>query len=82
MIGRTLELEQRFNERIGVSQEFFTYTATASKGEYRDQGRSYAFVLPTKETFERFGIDDIQGVQSDQAKVNTEELLSIQMLLR
>jgi hypothetical protein len=53
--------EERFLKLVGVSQELFNITCEPDKGA--NDGKEYAFLLPTKETFEKYGVLGVIGSQ-------------------
>lgn len=56
-----MKVEMNFLEELGVSQEFFDLTQRADKGN--DDNGKYSFLVPSPETFEKFGMKNIKGTQ-------------------
>ncbi len=66
-ITRKRDLNRRelsFFTRLGISQDLFVRTCTSDKG--MNDGNSYSFLLPTKSTFERYGIMGVIGTQDQE----------------
>lgn len=62
-----VELEREFYSKLGISQDLFDRSYQEDKG--MNDGKKYALLAPTKETFRRYGIFNIYGKQSSkQAK--------------
>lgn len=60
----SMRMEERaFFDRIGVSQSLFDISCTSDKG--KNDGQSYSFLLPKKETFKKYKIDNITGDQDE-----------------
>lgn len=60
-LDRELEDEARLLRVMGVSQELFDRSCTKDKGA--GDGGTYAFLLPRRATFERYGLWGIVGEQ-------------------
>jgi len=58
---RSSELEQEFLKEVGVDQELFSRTQTADKG--KGDGVDYDFLVPAPETFLKYGILNVKGIQ-------------------
>jgi len=57
-IDQVVKEETQLLEKIGVSQDLFNKTQKES-----DEGK-YSLYLPTAKTFEKYGIKNVEGVQS------------------
>lgn len=53
--------EKLFFSTLGVSQDLFERSCTSDKG--LKDGNSYSFLLPTPQSFEKYGIKNVEGVQ-------------------
>ncbi len=54
--------ESALLSKKGISQELFDRTCTLDKGA--GDGKSYAFLLPTLSTFQKYGFQNVTGEQS------------------
>lgn len=59
--------EREFQRQVGISQEIFDVTQIDDKGE--GSGQPYMFLIPSSETFARYGIHGVRG-SSDVEFVN------------
>ncbi len=77
-LRQTVQKEKQFFADLGISQELFTLTQMTDKG--KGDGRDYAFLLPTPATFAKYGILNVEGVQSLELKRKFEDKFSLGLL--
>lgn len=59
-----IKVEEKFLEKIGVSQGLFDRSCELDKG--LNDGQVYEFLIPTQETFNKYGIFNIIGEQDTE----------------
>jgi hypothetical protein len=59
-----IKVEEKFLEKIGVSQKLFDRSCELDKG--LNDGKVYEFLLPTPETFSKYGVFNIIGEQDTE----------------
>lgn len=60
-LKNSAKLEQEYFATIGVNQSLFDRTQNPDKG--MGNGTNYTFLVPKPETFERYGITNVIGIQ-------------------
>ena len=60
-IAKEMAEERKFFNGLAISQDLFSLTQKADKGN--NDNKNYLFLLPTKETFEKHGILNVEGSQ-------------------
>lgn len=78
-LEQTLAWERTFFADLGVDQALFDRTQRPDKG--MDNGETYAFLLPTPATFRRYGIHNVEGVQSSRVMRAVEKEVSLPLLI-
>lgn len=78
-LEQTLAWERDFFMDLNIDQGLFERTQRADKG--MGDGETYAFLLPTSATFERYGVHDVEGKQSLVVRRALEQELSMPLLI-
>ena len=78
-LEQTLVWERTFFADLGIDQALFERTQRPDKG--MNNGKTYAFLLPTPATFSRYGIRNVEGVQSLEIKQEVEKKCHCYFLL-
>ena len=78
-LEQTLAWERTFFADMGIDQALFKRTQHPDKD--MNNGKVYAFLLPTPATFIRYGIGNVEGVQSLKVKKRVEKETSLPLLI-
>ena len=78
-LEQTLVWERTFFADLGIDQALFERTQRPDKG--MNDGETYAFLLPTPATLIRYGIGNVEGVQSLKVEQKVEKETSLPLLI-